>query len=402
MASAEERVRHGSRAASHPVARILAVAIAAALGFGLVFAQSVTTSIASSIQTEDVGGLVSSTPDAPAPTGDGEPINILLMGSDVRTGENGAIGGRVADGMRNDTTIIAHVSGDRERVELVSIPRDLQVEIPDCEMFDGSVAQGGYGDFNIAFSNGGRQGNPAEAAACVINTIHDAFDLRIDHYAVVDFVGFIDMVNALDGIPMCVPERIVSSKAQLDLDPGPQIFDGITALNYARLRTAEIGDVSGSDLQRIARQQELLEQTFRTALSKNLLTDAAALTQFVRAGAESLSTDEELGSVGFLGSLALSLRGIRTEDLTFATIPWEYTEDRLNVVMTDDAEVMLDDLRHDRPLSVAAEDDATSTWHDDELSTTPTATASKSPQTTPSADAEPETVEDILAECQVP
>ena len=403
-------VRHGSRDRSHPIGRVLSVATAAVLGFGLVFAQAFTGSLSASISTADIGGLVTATPEAPTDNDaiEGEPLNILLLGSDVRSGANGDIGGRKAGGMRSDVAIIVHLSGSRERVQLVSIPRDLQVEISDCTLFDGTPVEGGYGDFNAAFANGGRGGHPAEAAACTINTIHDVLDVRIDHFAVVDFTGFIEMVDALGGIPMCVPERIVSKDAGLDVEAGPQVFDGRTALAWARLRKAEIGDVSGSDLQRISRQQLLLENTMQTALSKNLFTDAPALTQFVRAGAESLTTDEQLGSVPFMVDLALDLRGLRADDLTFATIPWEYTDDRLNVLMTDDAEVMLDDLRHDRPISVEAEGDATSQWDHGQPEDEPSSPAT-SPEATATSDAEsgskdspsaaPETVDDILAQC---
>jgi len=398
-------VRHSGRETRHSVARVLAVVVSAVLGFVIVFAQSFTGSVSASIEATDITSLVTKTPEAPPVDSDaGEPLNILLMGSDVRTGENADIGGDVAEGMRNDTTIIAHISGDRSRIDLVSIPRDLQVPISECTLFDGTVVPGWTDDFNVAFSNGGQQGNAAEAAACVINTIHDVFDLRVDHYAVVDFVGFIDMVDALGGVPMCIPERIVSSKAQLELDAGPQVLDGETALAYARLRTAEVGDVSGSDLQRISRQQQLLEATFRAALSKNLLTDAAALTQFVKAGAESLSTDEELASPTYLIGLAYSLRGIGADDLTFETIPWRYTEDFLNVEMTEDAEVMLDDLRNDRPLSVSAEGDASSEWDDgraDDATDDPSASPDDGSDDESSVDASavPETIDEILQEC---
>lgn len=388
-------VRHGGRETSHPVLRAMGVVAAAVLGFGLVFVQTLTGSVSASIDSKDITSLVTSTPEAPTDFEDGEPVNILLMGSDVRDGANGEIGGEVAEGMRNDTTIIAHVSGDRSRVDLVSIPRDLQVPISDCRLFDGTPVKGWTGDFNIAFFNGGVNGDASEAAACVINTIHDVFDVRIDHYAVVDFTGFIEMVDALGGVPMCIPERIVSEKAHLELDAGPQVLTGEEALAFARLRTAEVGDVSGSDLQRIERQQTLLMQTMRTALAKNLLTDAPELTAFVRAGAESLTMDESLADVPSMVGLAYSLRGISADDLTFETIPWQYTEDRLNVEMTEDAQALLDDLRHDRPLSVEAEGDATSEW-DDGLATAtpePVQSATSAPAATSSGDAAQQVLE---------
>ncbi|MFV0633487.1 LCP family protein [Demequina sp.] len=408
MPTGVPRWRHAAQDRGHPLARSVAVAAAAVVGFVVVFAQASLGTVTGAMDSKDIGSLVSHTPDTPEPAAEsGEPLNILLLGSDVRSGANAAIGGDVTDGMRSDVTVIAHISGDRSRVDLISIPRDLQVEIPDCTLFDGTVVDGGFGDFNAAFANGGRDGDPAEAAACTINTIHSVMDIRIDHFAVVDFTGFVAMVDALDGIPMCVPERIVSKKSNLDLEPGPKIFDGITALNWARLRTAEVGNISGSDLQRIERQQQLLAVTFRTAAAKNLFTDAAQLAAFIRAGAESLTTDAELGSATTLAGLGLSLRGLSIDDVTFATIPWQYTADRLDVVMTDDAETMLDDLRHDRELSVDAQGDATSAWDDGMAHTTPTptpATSADAPSSsaddgTEGSAGEQEAVEDILAEC---
>ncbi|MFW2513110.1 LCP family protein [Demequina sp. SO4-13] len=373
----------------------MAVALAAVAGFGLVWLQTLAAQFGGAIDPRDLTQLVTATPDAPTDVRETRPRNILLIGSDSRTGANSEIGGAGAEGMRSDATVLAHVSGDRQRVDLMSIPRDLQVEIPDCTLFDGTEVPGGHGKFNAAFSHGARQGDPAEAAACTINTVHDITGIRIDHWAVLDFEGFTRMVDALDGIPMCIPEPIVSAKAGLDLEAGPQVLSGAEALGWARLRTAEVGEVSGSDLQRINRQQELLEQTLRTARAKSLFTDAAELTSFLRAGAESLTTDQELGSLDFMIRLAYSLRGLSADDLTVTTVPWEYTDDRLSVVLAENAPQMFDDIREDRPLSVTDEDDATSAWDDgsdgdDALS--------GSPSITPGAGSD--AIDDILAACE--
>lgn len=360
--------RHAARQPTHRVLLILATLMAAAVGFAVVYAGTVSAKIEGAIDTHNVDELVPEIDVSIAATG---AMNILLIGSDDRTGENAEIGGDVAEGMRSDVTIIAHVAGDRSRVDMVSIPRDMQVEVPDCTMFDGEVIPGSYGDFNKAFSNGGRNGNVGEAAACTIHTIQQDAQLPIDHWAVIDFAGFEDMVDALGGVEIYVPERIVSSKSKLDLEPGWQTLNGEEALGYARLRTAEVGNVSGSDLQRIERQQQLLEAMVHTIFEKNFLTDAAALTQFLKAASESLTTDPELGQVDFILSLAYSLRGMSEDDVTYATVPWEYTEDRLNVVPTEDAPLMFDELRADVPLTLDAEGDATSEWD-----TTPSATPS--------------------------
>lgn len=361
---------HARRAAPSRLWTWAACAIAGAVGFGLVYANTVINQIDGAIKGIDNRDLVS---HAPTPTGTespdpadanvGEAINILLMGSDDREGENGEIGGKVAKGMRNDTTIIMHISADRSRVDLVSIPRDAQVDIPKCKFFDGSSAPATSGDFNISFSNGGRHGNKAEAAACTINTVQKLTGLTIDHWAVVDFSGFEDMVDAVGGVPMCIPEKIRAKKANdLKLEAGPRVLNGKQALGLARMRTAEVGDVSGSDLQRIGRQHELLRQLSRVVLSKNLLTDAGELTQFLKAVATSLTMDEELANTKYLLGLGFSLRNIDPSAIQFYTVPWKLTDDYLNVIILKSAGTMWKELRADEPLTKVGNDDAGNAW----------------------------------------
>ncbi len=354
------RLRHGRHHGRHRVIQAVAVTCAAVLGFALTYYHTFTNQVQTAIQASDIGDLLDPEIVTVEPTDelDGESVNILVMGSDARSNDV-AIGG-----MRSDTTMLIHVSSDRDRVEVVSIPRDAIVAIPDCTLRDGTVVRGWTGKFNIAFANGGRQGNADEAAACTINTVSKiSGGIEIDHWVVLDFDGFITMIDALGGVPMDVPERIVSRKAHLDLYPGMQTMDGETALAFARLRTAEVGSVSGSDLQRINRQHELMNQMARTALDKNLLTDLGALTSFVRAGAQSLTMDSKLADIDYMWGLAYSLRTIDPDEIMFTTVPWAYTEDFLNVEFLPEAEDLWDDIRHDRPLSVEAEDDATSRWN---------------------------------------
>jgi LCP family protein required for cell wall assembly len=341
--------------------------VAAVLGFGLVYANTVIGQVDDALTTADNWGLVSNPPPptgsaAPADTNAGSALNILLMGSDARNGRNGKIGGKVAKGMRNDTTLIMHISADRSRVDLVSIPRDARVKTPTCKYFDGTTFKGSTGDFNVAFSNGGRHGNPAEAAACAINSVQNLTGLKIDHWAVVDFGGFEDMIDAVGGVPMCVPERTVSKKAELDLDPGPQVLTGKEALGLARMRTAEVGNVSGSDLQRIGRTHQLLRQLSRVILSKNLLTDAGELTQFLKATASSLTMDPGLGSTKYMLGLAFSLRNIDPSAIGFYTVPWKLTDDYLDVIILKSAETMWAELRADEPLTKPGNDSAGKAW----------------------------------------
>ena len=385
---------HARRRAPSRLYAWAAGTLAAVLGFTLVYSSTVFAQIGGGIEKVNNDPLVtpvaqpdeSGSPD-PQDQNDGDAINILLMGSDSRDGENGDIGGRVADGMRNDTTIVMHISADRSRVDLVSIPRDAQVEIPDCKLFDGTTIPGGTGDFNVSFSNGGRQGNAGEAAACVINTVQKMSGLTIDHWAVVDFAGFEDMVDALGGVPMCIPERIVSKKAHVNLKPGPQVLNGKQALGLARMRTAEVGDVSGSDLQRIARQQELLRQVSRVVLSKNLLTDAGELTQFLKAVATALTMDPELADTKYLLGLGFGLRNIDPAAIKFHTIPWKYTDDYLNVIIREGAKTMWKQMREDEPLTKVGDSSAGDAW--DEV-------IDKSPKPVPTST---DVTDALLADC---
>src|SRR5665647_2703366 len=143
------------------------------------------------------------------------------MGSDSREGEDVVEADQV-EGMRSDTTIVLHISADRNRMDLVSIPRDSRVQIPSCNYFDGTSSRSQSGRFNAAFSIGAAHDDVAEAAACTVNTVQSLTGIPLDGWVVVDFAGFRAMVDALGGVEMCIPTEIYSLKASLHLQPGVQ------------------------------------------------------------------------------------------------------------------------------------------------------------------------------------
>lgn len=359
MASRNKGARHGTTAPRHRVLTGIVWGVAAVAGFGVAYAGTSLYLAQSAITTADVGSIYNPNPegttapvdDTPQDGSAGKDINILLMGSDVRDGENGDIGG-VVEGMRSDTVIVMHVSKDRDRIDFMSIPRDSRVRVSDCTLFDGTPVRGWTGKFNIAFANGGQNGNAAEAAACTMQTVTDLTGIKLDHYAVVDFTGFEQMIDAIDGVPMCIPNDIHSKKAKLDLKAGAQVLDGKTALAFARARTGE-GLPGGTDLHRIDRQQELLMNVMRKALGANMLTDVGDMTKFVKAGAQALTTDPDMGNITYLLGLAYSLRGLDTANITFATVPWAYPGDNNgDVVWTPEADTMFAQIVADQPISV--------------------------------------------------
>ena len=114
----------------------------------------------------------------------------------------------------------------------------------------------------------------------------------MDHFAVVDFRGFRNMVDALGGVPICAPEAIDDPKAKLKLAAGRHVLDGNEALGYVRARKT-LGD--GSDLGRIARQQAFLSSVVQEATRSSLLVRPDKLFGFLNAATQSLTTDEQFG-----------------------------------------------------------------------------------------------------------
>ena len=410
------RPRHASRPIHRRVIGTIAAASAALLGFATVGGAAYIQLATGSLETHDVAALVDADPtstkepedNTPTDFAANEPINIAIIGSDQRDGVNAEIGGAENHStMLSDVAMVMHISADRSRIEVVSIPRDSRVRISDCKMYDGEVVPGWTAKFNNALANGGKNGNRGEAAACVMRTITDLTGVEFNgHFMMVDFNGFQNMVNALHGIPMCIPHDMSSKQAKLDIKAGPQVMDGETALAFARARKGPgLGD--GTDLMRIDRQQQLLTNTARKALGMNLLTDVPELTQFVRAAAESITIDNELGSATNIVGLAYSLRHFDTDNLTFVTVPWQYAGDNSGDVLwkEEEAAAMWQSIVDDVPLVMPGSEPATPEPDATPgVTTTPTPgpTSVSTPDATPGVTPEPkrETQADILADCQ--
>jgi len=257
----------------------------------------------------------------------GKSLNILLIGSDDRSGENEIIGG-AAEGVRSDTTIIMHISSDRRRIEMVSIPRDSLVTIPACTTTRGTTKPARNAMFNNAFAVGWDVGGDmASAVACTINTVQTNTGLRIDHSIVVDFAGFQQMVDAVGGVNLCLDRPMKDAHyTGLDLDAGPQRLNGVQALQFARAR--HIVGTDGSDTSRIDRQQQLLAGLAHEVLSKNVFTSTRELLRFVQAVTKSLSMDTALSWDTIVG-LAYSLRHVDTSKIVFTTIPFDPVGNRV-------------------------------------------------------------------------
>lgn len=347
--------------------RLVATVLVGALTFVGGGAFAVYTNFASNVGGGlDIDALRSDAPQDPEQTAApedeqaadpraGQALNILLIGSDSRGGdENQAIGGGDVGGARSDTTLLMHIPADRSRVEAVSIPRDLLTDIPACprtaEDLEDTYASERSQMFNKAFFNGSSQGDVHMGAYCTLLTVESLTGLTVDEYAVVDFSGFQRMVDAIGGVPMCIPEPIVDPRSDLDLAAGQQTLNGQQALGLARAR--KIAGSDGSDIQRIDRQQELLAAVARQVLSKNLVTDLRALLSFFDAVTDSLSVSTGLASPMNLAGLATSLGSVGASGITFVTMPFDYAGAR--VVENDLSEQLWDRLRTDEPIVTPA------------------------------------------------
>ncbi|MGK5447281.1 LCP family glycopolymer transferase [Streptomyces radiopugnans] len=270
--------------------------------------------------------------------------NILLIGSDDRSGDNGRYG-RDSGTQRSDTTILLHLSADRSSATGVSIPRDLMVDIPECSGPDGTATRPLFAQFNWAYERGG--------AACTIRTVENLTGIRVDHHLIVDFTGFENLVDAVGGVEVCLAEPVNDPEAHLVLDAGPQRLDGEQALGYVRARKG-IGD--GSDTQRMERQQEFLSALLRQVRDDGLLTDPAELYRVLDAVTSSLTADPGLDSLSELYDLVSGVRDVPQERVRFMTVPRQpYTYDpNRDELVQPDADLLFAALRDDRP--VLAED----------------------------------------------
>ncbi|MEI6623135.1 MAG: LCP family protein [Actinomycetes bacterium] len=290
---------------------ILALALAAGLG------GHYTTSLLRNVKASTDGNFTGI--GSPEP---GAPINILVMGSDTRSGKNSKGHGdpNIISGARSDTTILLHVSGDRTRVTAVSIPRDSQVQIASCKTPSGGTSGNYVGNFNEAFELGG--------PGCTAKTVQELTGIPINHYVVADFVGFKNVVQALGGVEVCLTKPVNDSYSHLNLPAGKSTVTGEQALAFVRARH-NLGD--GSDISRIGRQQEFISSAIRKATSAGVLTNPTQLYDVLAAVTGSLTTDPGLASADALMNLAVNVSDVSPGKITFVTVPWVANPDGATV-----------------------------------------------------------------------
>ena len=278
----------------------------------------------------------------------GSAQNILLIGSDTRAGAGNTKYGQDKGTQRSDTVILLHISAGRSSVTAVSIPRDLMVQLPSCRKPDGTRTREQFAQFNWSYEFGG--------TACTIRTVERMTTIRIDHHMVIDFRGFKKMVDAVDGVRICLKEPIDDDDAHLKLPAGQHTLNGEQALGYVRARKS-LGN--GSDTERMERQQQFLGALVNKMQSNGVLLNPTRLYPVLDAATKSLTTDPGLDSLKDLYELVRGMRNVPTKKVQFLTVPRQpYTADpNRDELVQPEANKLFKRLREDTPVAVVPADE---------------------------------------------
>ena len=330
--------------------RFLLSAIAVVLVSGLVIAGALvlntTSHIKPGVQLLDANGQVAAVPQVGAISGG---ANILLSGTDTRTGQGGDFDSEdQLDGSSgvgsNDVNLILHIAADHQSAAVISIPRDIEVPVPECpDGQGGTYSAQSKAMFNTTLSEGG--------LSCVVLTAEALTGLSVQYAATIDFDGVIAMADAVGGVTICVDAPIYDPSAGLDLQAGTQRISGQTALGFVRTRYG-VGD--GSDLGRISNQQVFLSALVRQVTSEGVLSNPIILYQLANAAASNLQPSESLANPTTMVALALTLKNVSLSNIVFLQYPTATDPDNSNRLVPDDDAVsaLVDALAADTPLQL--------------------------------------------------
>jgi len=255
---------------------------------GLVF--GISFGIGASLQNFLLGSKDKSAAEEAQQIQDGERTNILLLGVDARPGESKS---------RADTMILASIDPKRNKVALISIPRDTRIDIE--------------GSSSDKINSANVVGGPELAAEKVAELLGE----NVDYYVEMDFKGFAAIVDAVGGVNINVDQRMYKPSEGIDLKAGQQLLDGEQALGFVRYRGYVMGDI-----ERTAHQQAFLK-----ALGKEILKpkNIVKLPSLVRAANRNINTN--LGLTDML-KMASWAPGFNSSSITAQTLPGYFLDKR--------------------------------------------------------------------------
>ncbi|MFF5927427.1 LCP family protein [Streptomyces hydrogenans] len=317
-----------------------AVLVLAGAGLGYVYLK-----LDGNIQGVDINAQLGT--DRPKNIDNGS-MDILVLGSDSRSGDNGAYG-KDEGGARSDTAMVLHVYEGHKKASVVSIPRDTLVDRPACTDGQGAETPGETrAMFNTAYEVGG--------PACAVKTVEAMSGIRMDHYVEVDFTGFKKLIDTLGGVEITTTRAIKDPKSHLDLEPGTHTLDGEQSLGLVRTRKS-VGD--GSDLGRIQLQQAFMKAFIEQIKDVGVGTNPKKLLDLADAATKAITPDSELDSVQELMGFAQGLTGIQAQNVHMVTLPVQYDPRDPNrvVPVEEKARQVWSALERDLPIPAAATED---------------------------------------------
>ncbi|GGN93436.1 LytR family transcriptional regulator [Streptomyces albiflavescens] len=245
-------------------------------------------------------------------------FNILIIGTDKRTGKgNEGYGDKNSVG-HADTNILLHVSKDRTNATAMSIPRDLIVNVPNCK---GTKRSDGTYDtikgtenvrFNTSLGQAGR--NPG----CTMDTVKAVTGITVDHFMMADFNAVKTLTSAVGGVNVCLAKDVNDPDSHLKLSKGKHTIEGEQALAFVRTRHS-FGNQG--DLDRIKVQQQFMGSLMRKMSSSDTLTSPRKLIKLAEAATKALTVDTGIGNVSTLKDIALELKKVPPKNITFTTVP---------------------------------------------------------------------------------
>ncbi|MFJ6797887.1 LCP family protein [Streptomyces sp. NPDC091268] len=336
--------RRGRRRVLRWVAAAVAFLILGTGAAGYLYYRHLNANIRSGQRLSGDAGVAKSEADAAGR----RPLNILMLGSDVRDEENAKLGGGwddIGGPARADVQMLIHISADRKNASVTSVPRDTLVDIPECtDPESGAKYKATRTMINESLSHGG--------PGCTLATWQKLTNVYIDHWMMIDFAGVVRMADAIGGVDVCVNQNVFDTSepgsgtggSGLKLKAGTTKVQGEQALQWLRTRHA-----FGSDMGRAKAQHMYMNSMMRSLKSQNAFTDLPRLTGLAEAATKALKVSEEIGSVKKLLDLSLLLKDVPVNRITMSTIPvLEAPGDKNRLVVNpQDAEKMWTMLRKD-------------------------------------------------------
>lgn len=371
--------RHLGPAANPKGLRIAAIALVAVLVATVGFAAVSLMRLQSNVDTQPLNLSTDGEDQLPVDLSR-DAVQILIIGSDARTGQAGTTE-PVTEDAKSDVMMLMTMSADRSNVTMVSFPRDLLVPLPACVNPDTGVTSEpmALGQLNDSLSNGG--------PGCTVAAINEMTGLQIDHFMMADFNAVTELSKAVGGVEVCVNQAVDDEYSGLRLPAGTSEVEGDQALAFLRTRHS-FG--SGGDEGRIRAQQAFMASLARKVKDEGTLSNIPRLYSIAEAVTQNLTVDDGLAQVPELLKLAGRFQEVDLGNVAFVTVPVVPYEPDPNRLVLDElpADELFANLRADRDITRET-DDSTASPSPRPSGSSATAVPS-TPEVTPSASPEEE------------